>query len=57
VFIAMSLCAVVSSAFMAVVVLFQMLGSAYILSPALAVWMPLILFVPIAVEMGVSMNK
>lgn len=57
VFIAMSLCAVVSVAFMGVVVLFQMLGSAYLLSPALAVWMPLILFVPIAVEMGVSMNR
>ncbi len=57
VFVAMSLCAVISVAFMAVVVLFQMLGSAYLLSPALAVWAPLILFVPVAVEMGVSMAQ
>jgi lipopolysaccharide export system permease protein len=57
VFIAMSLCAVVSLAFMAVVVVFQMLGGGYALSPALAVWVPLMLFVPVAVEMGASMAK
>jgi lipopolysaccharide export LptBFGC system permease protein LptF len=57
VFIAMSLCAVVSLAFMAVVVVFQMLGGAYALSPALAVWLPLMVFVPVAVEMGASMAK
>ncbi len=57
VFFALSLCALVSAAFMGTVILFQMLGSSYLLSPALAVWMPLIVFVPIAVEMGVSMNR
>lgn len=57
VFIAMSLCAAVSLAFMAVVTVFQMLGGVYAISPALAVWTPLIVFVPIAVEMGVSMTK
>ena len=59
VFIAMSLCAVVTLAFMVVVFALQYMGGNYMLglSPALAVWLPLMVFVPVAVEMSVSMAK
>lgn len=52
VFLAMGLCAVVVSAFMLVVIGFQHLGIVYVVSPALAAWAPLILFVPLAVGMA-----
>ena len=51
VFIAIGLCAVVVSVFMLVVIGFQHLGSIYSLSPALAAWAPLMIFVPLAVGM------
>jgi len=59
VFIAMSLCAAVTAAFMLVVVAFQYLGGIYALglNPALAVWVPLMLFAPLAVELAVSMTR
>jgi lipopolysaccharide export system permease protein len=59
VFIAMAMCVAVTSAFMAVVIAAQYLGGIYALglSPALGVWLPLIVFVPVAVEMVVSMSQ
>jgi lipopolysaccharide export LptBFGC system permease protein LptF len=43
---------------MLVVMAFHHLGSAsYGISPTLAVWVPLMVFVPLAVEMAWSMNK
>ena len=57
VFIAMGLSAAVSFAFMIVVFGFQQLGTIYVISPALAVWLPLMLFVPAAVELAISMTK
>jgi len=59
VFVAMALCSVVSLAFMLVVIVFQKLGGIYALglSPALGVWLPLILFAPLAVEMAASMSE
>ena len=57
VFIAMGLCAAVSLAFMVVLVTFQYLGGMYAMNPALAVWLPLVIFVPVAAEMSVSMAK
>ena len=55
VFLAMGLCGVVVSIFMLVVIGCQHLGSIYSLSPALAAWMPLMLFVPLAVWLAESM--
>jgi lipopolysaccharide export system permease protein len=57
VFIAMSLAAGVTLAFMVFVLALGRLGSIYAISPALAVWMPLMVFVPAAVEMARSINK
>jgi lipopolysaccharide export system permease protein len=55
VFIAIGMCMGVVTVFIAVAIAFQYLGSSYLLSPALAVWMPLIIFVPVAAGMGESM--
>jgi len=59
VFVAMALCAVVTLAFLLVVIVFQKLGGAYVLgmSPALGVWIPLMIFAPLAVELAISMNE
>jgi len=57
VFVAMGLCAGVTGAFMLVVIGFRYLGSVYAISPALAAWVPLVLFVPVAAEMARSMSK
>jgi lipopolysaccharide export system permease protein len=59
VFVAMALCAVVTLAFLLVVIVFQKLGGVYALgmSPALGVWLPLMIFAPLAVEMAISMNE
>ena len=51
VFIAMGLCMAVSACFSLVVLGFQYLGSIYSVSPALAAWAPLMIFVPMAVGM------
>lgn len=55
VFIAMGLCALLVSVFSMVVIGFQYLGSIYSVTPALAAWAPLIIFVPVAVAMADSM--
>lgn len=52
VFLAIGLCALVTSAFVLVAIGFQYLGSIYAISPALAAWAPLILFVPVAVGLA-----
>ncbi|HVC97086.1 MAG TPA: LptF/LptG family permease, partial [Pirellulales bacterium] len=52
VFAAIGLCGLVSLAFMVVVMGFQYLGGIALLRPALAAWVPLIVFVPIAVAMA-----
>lgn len=59
VFVAMAMCAGVTMAFLLVVIVCQKLGGGYILgiSPALGVWLPLMLFAPLAVELAVSMNE
>lgn len=57
VFIAIGLAAVVVAVFMLVVIGFQYLGSIYSLSPALAAWAPLMIFVPLAVGLSESMRK
>ncbi|HEV3006427.1 MAG TPA: LptF/LptG family permease [Pirellulales bacterium] len=51
VFVAIGLCGLVATAFTMVVLLFQYLGSVALLRPALAAWVPLMVFVPIAVAM------
>jgi len=57
VFIAMSLSAGVTLAFMVFVLAMGHLGSIYAISPALAVWVPLMVFVPAAVELSLSITK
>ncbi|HUY36639.1 MAG TPA: LptF/LptG family permease [Pirellulales bacterium] len=51
VFMAILLCGLVSTAFMMVVMGSQYLGAVALLRPALAAWVPLMVFVPIAVSM------
>jgi lipopolysaccharide export system permease protein len=48
IFISIGLCVVVMSGFMLVVFGAQYLGAAYLISPALAAWLPLMIFVPAA---------
>jgi len=57
VFFAMFLCGALMSAFMAVVMGFQQLGSMSVIPPALAAWAPLMIFAPLAVEMAQSLKK
>jgi lipopolysaccharide export system permease protein len=49
VFIAMGMCMVLTTAFTAVVIGMQFMGKSSLVGPAIAVWAPLIIFVPIAV--------
>ena len=49
VFVATGLCLAVVTAFLLVGIGCQMLGSSYMLSPSLAVWLPLMIWVPAAV--------
>jgi lipopolysaccharide export system permease protein len=49
VFVAMGLCMVLTSLFMAVTIGMQFLGSVEMIGTALAAWAPLVIFVPIAV--------
>ncbi len=51
IFLAIGLCLLLVSVFLVVVLAGQYLGTVYLLSPALAVWLPLMLFVPLAVYM------
>ena len=58
VFLAIGLAAVVVAVFMLVVIGFQYLGSnIYSISPALAAWAPLMIFVPVAVGMSESIRE
>ena len=51
IFAAIGMCMAVASGFVLVVLACQYLGASYAVSPALAAWLPLILFVPPAVVM------
>jgi len=51
IFLSIGLCVAVTAVFMLTVILFQVLGSGYLLSPALSAWMPLLIFVPVAVAL------
>jgi len=51
VFMAIGLCGLVSTAFMMVVMCFQYLGTVSLMRPALAAWVPLMVFVPVAVAL------
>ncbi len=55
VFLAIGMCSLVTSLFTLVVIGFQYLGGAALVSPAFAAWAPLILFVPVAVLLAESM--
>ncbi len=57
VFLAMGLCSVVVSVFSLSVIASEHLGKIYSISPSLAAWAPLIIFVPIAVAMADSMRR
>jgi lipopolysaccharide export system permease protein len=52
VFRAIGLCLVLVLAFMLVVIACQYLGDAYVVNPALAAWLPLMIFVPFAVGLS-----
>jgi lipopolysaccharide export system permease protein len=56
-FIAIGLCLALVTVFMAVVLACQSLGSTGWLRPTLAVWLPLILFVPLAVGLSDTLRK
>jgi lipopolysaccharide export system permease protein len=57
VFIAIALSAAAVAVFMLVVIAFQHLGFIYWLSPALAAWAPLMIFVPLAVGISDPMRQ
>jgi len=52
VFLAVGMCVVVVSIFMLVVFGVQHLGAIYLIDPALAAWLPLMIFIPVAVYMS-----
>lgn len=57
VFVALGLCGLVVAGFTLVVLACQHLGAASVLSAALAAWVPLMLFAPLAVEMARQINR
>lgn len=57
VFAAVGLCGLVVTIFLLVAAASQQLGANYMLSPALAAWMPLLIFVPLAVWMAESIRE
>ena len=57
VFIAIGLCSVVVAVFSLTVVASQHMGRVYVISPALAAWLPLMIFVPMAVAMADPMRR
>jgi lipopolysaccharide export system permease protein len=57
VFVAIGLCVAVVVAFLLVVLIFQYLGSSYLISPSLAAWCPLMIFVPLAVGMSEPLRQ
>jgi lipopolysaccharide export system permease protein len=52
IFVSIGLCVLVTSGFMLVVFGAQHLGSAYLISPVLGAWLPLMIFVPVAVVLS-----
>jgi lipopolysaccharide export system permease protein len=56
-FVAIGLCVVVITVFYLVVLGCQSLGSSYMISPALAAWLPLIIFVPAAMAMSQPLRE
>jgi lipopolysaccharide export system permease protein len=56
-FFAIGLCVVVVVGFYVVVLGCQWLGSSYLVSPALGAWLPLIIFVPVAVAMSQPLRE
>jgi lipopolysaccharide export system permease protein len=52
IFVSIGLCVLVTSGFMLIVFGTQHLGSAYLISPALAAWLPLMVFMPLAVVLS-----
>jgi len=56
-FVAIGLCVVVITVFYLVVLGCQSLGSSYMISPALAAWLPLIVFVPAAMAMSEPLRE
>ena len=57
VFVALGLCSLMVSVFSLSVIAFEHLGKIYSISPSLAAWAPLIIFVPAAVAMADSMRR
>ncbi|MBN2023096.1 MAG: LptF/LptG family permease [Pirellulales bacterium] len=57
VFIAIGLCVAVVSVFVSATIALKYLGSTYLVSPSLAAWAPLLVFVPIAAALAGSMRK
>jgi len=57
VFVAIGLCGLVVTIFLLVAAASQQLGANYLLSPALAAWIPLLIFVPVAVWMAESIRE
>lgn len=57
VFLAVGMCVAVTSVFMLVVFGTQHLGSIYLIDPALAAWLPLMIFVPVAVAMSEPLRQ
>jgi len=55
VFLAIGMCIGLATAFLLVVIGFQKLGTIELLSPALSAWIPLMIFVPVAVYMAEPM--
>ncbi len=56
-FLAIGLCVLVVVVFYLVVLGCQYLGTSYLVSPALAAWLPLLIFVPIAVAMSQPLRE
>ena len=57
VFLAIGLCLALVTAFMLVVIGCKYLGSSYWLEPALAAWLPLMIFVPCAVGLAQPLRE
>ena len=55
--LAIGLCALIALAFMLVVMVCQYLGGSYWISPALSAWLPLLIFVPIAIALSEPLRQ
>lgn len=56
-FIAVGSCMLVVAAFIVSVIVLQNLGMSYVMSPSLAVWLPVIIFLPLAVWMSEPLRR